>query len=197
MPQPSDPGATSPIEQTVGQIRRAATDGSAFLVGVVGFSGSWSQNTLPDAEVLARRELVRLFDSLNAPRPWCVSGATNSGVPAVAYSVARERGIPCIGVTATIARGFRLAPLSRIAWVGRDFGDESSDFVELCDAFWMIGGGLQSEREMRMAADRAKPITVVRGFGGAADRLTPHDLPSARFVSPLGPVGPTPHSSGS
>ena len=188
---------TTPVEQTVTEIRQAASQARAHLVGVVGFSGSWSHNALPEAESAAQREIERLFDALDVPRPWCVSGATDSGVPSVAYRVARERGLPCIGVTAAAARRYRLAPLDRIAWVGRDFGDESQAFVDLCDVFWMIGGGGQSEREMRLAADCGKPITVVRGLGGAADRVTTRDLPGARFVDLKNRITPYAHWSGS
>ena len=45
----------------------------------------------------------------------------------------------------------------------------------------MIGGGPQSEREVRLASELGKPTVVVQGLGGRADALTPDALTRARF----------------
>ena len=68
-------------------------------------------------------------------------------------------------------------------WHGRRFGDESEAFVAVCDALWVLGGGPQSEAEARLAGRAGLPVTLVRGLGGAAERLTEGDVPSARVVA--------------
>ena len=165
-------------------LRSGALELDFHLVGIVGFSGSWRRNSRRDARSVTRRVLENLFRGLGEARArtWCVSGATDYGVPAVAYEVAGRLGMPRIGLAAREALDHKLAPLDMLSLVGNRFGDESRAFVELCDQFWMIGGGSQSEQEMRLAARQGKPIIVVRGLGGRAESLTAADLPGAEFV---------------
>lgn len=81
----------------------------------------------------------------------------------LAYDVANARNIARVGVTAAAAREYPLAPpLDHILFIGARFGDESAAFVQLCDRFWMIGGGAQSEWEIRAATARARPGWCVR-----------------------------------
>lgn len=174
--------STNPVPESLSALKEKVREAEAFLVGIVGFSGSWSQNRRPDAERTTHRVIRHLFGRLEHARAWCVSGATNFGVPAVAYQVAEELDLRKVGLTARQALRYPLAELDHLVLVGERFGDESDAFVELCDVFWIIGGGAQSEQEMRLASEREKPILVVQGLGGAADRLTPVDLPNARFV---------------
>lgn len=170
--------------QSILSLRSAARDVGATLIGIVGFSGAWQDNARPEVKSTVERVINGLFDRVAEPEPvWCVSGATDFGVPAVAYAIAKQRDLYCVGVTAGEAQQFPLAALDRLVVVGDRFGDESRVFVDVCDRFWMIGGGSQAETEMRMAAHLGKPITVVRGVGGRADVLTKRDLPNARFIS--------------
>ena len=55
-------------------------------------------------------------------------------------------------------------------------------FVSMCDAFLLLGGGAQSQRESIAAHEQRKPVTVIQGFGGVADELGPEDLSRARFL---------------
>ncbi|MEN0061277.1 MAG: hypothetical protein AAGA48_03950 [Myxococcota bacterium] len=189
MPQPPNPKAPhNPRNRlSLNDLRAAARLVNAALVGIVGFSGSWAHNARKDAKQVARNALTGLFRrQSNAGQPpadlWCVSGATNFGVPALAYEVSTELHIPRIGLTAREALRYKLAELDVLTLVGRRFGDESRAFVDLCDVFWMIGGGSQSEAEMRLAAKRGKPIVVVQGLGGRADHMTLTELPTAQFL---------------
>ena len=162
------------------ELRRAAKAAGALLVGIAGFSGSWSNNTRPDAELVARRMLRSLFEEAQAEHAvWCVSGATNTGVPAVAYEVAEELSIHRVGITAAAAYSFPIASLHHLVVVGKRFGDESRVFVDLCERFWLLGGGAQSENEIRMAHAMGKDISIVRGLGGVAESL---DLEGARYL---------------
>ncbi len=111
-----------------------------------------------------------------------VSGATDRGVLHLAYAECAALSIRCGGVTAEEALRLRLAPMELVVSGGRRFGEESWIFVETADEFVMLGGGAQSHEEARMAAAQGKVVTVIRGFGGAADAVTLEEVPSARFV---------------
>lgn len=162
------------------ELRRAAKAAGALLVGVAGFSGSWSKSARADAEPAARKALRSLFEEARAERVlWCVSGATNSGVPRVAYEVAEELSVHRVGITAAAAYSFPIASLHHLVVVGKRFGDESQVFVDLCERFWLLGGGTQSEKEIRMAHAMGKDVCVVQGLGGAADSL---NLSGARYL---------------
>lgn len=180
MPTTSDP----PPRRTIRTLRSWARRTGAFLAGVVGFSGSWKRNPRPDAEAITARVLERLFrDASAGDAPvWCVSGATDFGVPAIAYRVAGDLGLCRVGITAEQAFRYPLAELDRLTVIGERFGDESEAFVRACNVVWMIGGGPQSEREVRLAHRLGKPVVVVQGLGGQADALTPEELPNATFV---------------
>lgn len=172
---------TSAAKVKPGELRRAAKAAGALLVGVAGFSGAWSNNARVDAEGAARKVFRSLFEEARGERVvWCVSGATNTGVPRVAYEVAEELDIHRVGITAAAAYSFPIASLHHLVVVGRRFGDESRIFVDLCERFWLVGGGTQSEKEIRMAHAMGKHICVVRGLGGAADSL---DLRGVRHLS--------------
>ncbi len=175
---------TDALVQRPSDLRRAARAAGAHLVGVVGFSGSWRHNPRRDAEQVAHATLLRLLQAARErTTPWCVSGATDLGVPALAYRAADALGLPTVGVTAAAARSYPLARLDHLVIVGRRFGDESSAFVDLCDELWMIGGGPQSEAEVRLAASMGKPIVVATGLGGRAEALDPEALPTARWIA--------------
>lgn len=175
---------TDAIVQRPSDLRRAARAAGARLIGVVGFSGSWRHNPREGAAAIALQTLHALFEAERAQHPelWCVSGATNLGVPALAYQAADALGLQAVGFTAEAARGYPLARLDRLVVVGRRFGDESEAFVSACDALWMIGGGPQSEAEARLAGARGCPVIVVRGLGGRAEALALEDVPTATFL---------------
>ena len=66
----------------------------------------------------------------------------------------------------------RCAPAMRyLVPVRREFGDESEVFVSMCDAFTVLGGGEQSRREAELGLAQGKVVTLITGFGGAADSL--------------------------
>lgn len=170
---------------SIDELRSEASDANAYLVGVAGYSDDWALNPRPDAEEVARSVLHRWFTDVGneGHRLWCVSGATDYGVPALAYDEARKMGLPCVGITAAEALQYRIARLERLVIVGQHFGEESMAFVDACERVLLIGGGPQAEREARLSVGRNTPLTVIRGLGGTADRLGPADLPGARFVT--------------
>jgi hypothetical protein len=164
--------------------RRQKRERASFVAGFVGYSGSFRRNPAPNAEARARSALATVLTALQAAHPALIvaSGATDLGVPALVYAECARLNIEAIGITADAALNHPLAPMQAVIPVGRRFGDESNVFVELCDAFWILGGGAQSAAEMRLARDWGKPITALQGLGGAADALLPEEWPQTRFV---------------
>ncbi len=155
------------------------------LLGVVGFAGRWRGPAAAreeDARRLLEREFVAARERHGASLV-IVSGATNSGVLNLTYAACERLGITAMGITAGQALAYSLAPMQYVIPVGQRFGDESPLFVESIDALVMLGGGAQSRREALAASGRGIPITVIQGFGGAADELTAEELPRARWVS--------------
>lgn len=164
------------------QLQHEKQNAAARAIGVIGFSSGFEKCDRPNAESTCRETLRRLFLQRKESHPetplWCISGATNVGVPRIAYEQAGELGVTRIGVTAAAAREFELAELEYLTIFGEQFGDESEIMLALCDEIWLIGGGNQSERETRRAVQLGVPVTIVQGFGGAADSFQPDELPA-------------------
>lgn len=185
---PSRPWATLTDAEVLNLegLKRRKAERAAFVVGFVGFSGGWTQNPIPRAQARAAAAIDAALATLrdeHGARLWVASGATDLGVPALVYAACARRSITAVGVTAGAAARYRLAPMAMLVPVGRRFGDESPAFLAVCDALWIVGGGAQSRREALMAAGAGKPVTVLRGVGGAADALTAEELPTARFLT--------------
>jgi len=166
-------------------------EGARHIVGVMGFSGAWRRSGLSGDALKTYIAGIRaaLHSTLAAlQRQWgtrlvMCSGATDIGVPGCAYHLCEEMGITAMGVTAGAAIRYTIAPMAVLVPVGRRFGDESHIFVGLCDAFVVLGGGPQSDAETRAAHQQGKPVTVIQGFGGAADAFSAEDLPGAVFIT--------------
>lgn len=161
-----------------------------YTVGVLGYAGSWKHAPFT-GELLVRWQhamhtaLHQVFASYSKQYPdrWMViSGATAVGVLNIAYTLCHTLSIPTMGIAPDRALQHPLARLDRMLPYGKSFGDESKIFVQLCDAFVVLGGGAQSKKELHMATRQGKPITVIQGFGGIADALTPEELPTATWI---------------
>lgn len=171
-------------------LRRWKDEGPRHLLGVMGFAGAWSRSghqgdALRAFKLNARRALEQaLLAARDAwgPRLAVVSGATDAGVLQLAYALCAAHGIPAAGVAPRRVLRYRTAEMALLLLHGQRFGDESALFVDLCDDFLVLGGGPQSEREARMAVAAGKPVTLIRGFGGAADALAAEGLAGARVV---------------
>ncbi len=154
----------------------------------MGYAGRWwgvdgdsAAQRRRAARGLLRAELVRLQRE-HGERLLMVSGATDRGVLRLAYAECASLSIRCAGVTAEEALRLSLASMELVVAGGRSFGEESWIFVDTADEFVMLGGGAQSHDEAKMAAAQGKRVTVIRGFGGAADAVTLEEVPTARFV---------------
>ena len=161
-----------------------------FVLGVLGYAGRWERTglrgTALHAFVAAARAALRdqllVLQAQHGPQLAMASGATNRGVLELAYELCAELGITALGVAPEQVLNYPLAPMDYLLPVGRRFGDESATFVRISDALLLLGGGGQSRREIRMGAAAGKPLTIVQGFGGAADQFIAAELPAARFV---------------
>jgi len=161
-----------------------------YVVGVLGFAGRWERSGLaPDAlaafidearEFLGR-ELLRAQQA-HGDRLVVCTGATNTGVLQLTYELCSALGIRTMSVAPDRALNYELGPLDFVIPLGEYFGDESEAFVRLGDEFVLLGGGNQSHQEILAAHLAGKPVTIIQGFGGIADELSPADLSNARWV---------------
>lgn len=161
-----------------------------YVVGVLGFAGRWERSGLEGEELACfvaeargalQAELGRVLEQ-HRERLIVATGATNTGVLQLTYALCVALGIPTASAAPDRALSYELGPLRYVLPTGQEFGDESDRFVNICDEFILLGGGKQSHREVLAASAAEKPITVIQGFGGIADELTPAELPKARFV---------------
>jgi hypothetical protein len=166
------------------------TQQNLYLAGVLGFAGQWERSGLDAAELTqfvadartALTEELQRVHGLHGERLVVSTGATNTGVLQLTYDICREKNFPTFSVAPDCALNYEVGPLDYVLPYGREFGDESDLFVQLCDEFILLGGGKQSHREILAAYRAAKPITIIQGFGGIADEFTVAELPAARFV---------------
>lgn len=166
------------------------TQQDLYVAGVLGFAGQWERSGLDateltqfvdDARIALAEELQRVHE-LFGERLVVSTGATNTGVLQLTYDICCEKSIPTFSVAPDCALNYEVGSLDYVLPHGREFGDESDLFVQLCDEFILLGGGKQSHREILAAHRASKPITIIQGFGGVADEFTSEELPAARFV---------------
>ncbi|KAJ4463006.1 putative Cell division control protein 31 [Paratrimastix pyriformis] len=119
-------------------------------IGVVGFS----QPDFDHGE--AREKLKKIIEEIIRGLPpgeiEIVSGLTASGVPLIAYQIARELGLRTAGVapSAALTHPYGCFPVDRKEIVGDTFGDESETFINQIDILVRVGGGMQSYREVEL-----------------------------------------------
>lgn len=160
------------------------------IVGVVGFTRSWQKiggkNQDANQLMAAARQVIQTELTLRQqryePRLVMCSGATDAGVLQLAYQEAAKLGITAMGVTPDRTLQYNVGEMSYLIPFGHEFGDESEAFLQVIDELILMGGGPQSRTETLAAIKLGKPVTIIQGFGGAADEFSPAMLPSARFV---------------
>ena len=166
------------------------------VVGIVGFARPWLQLGLHGqtlAQTVADARASICYELADRQRRYgerlvVASGATNEGVLRLAYEVCAFLNITAMGIAPDQALDFPLGEMQYVLPFGRAFGDESPVFVRTIDELLVLGGGPQSRREVFAAAEAGQPMTIIQGFGGIADQLTPTGLPAARFVRRISTV---------
>lgn len=130
-------------------------------IGVVGYSSGKFDEVKARSMVemglaSVERQAGRMVSEL-------VSGLTDVGVPGIAYRVADEQDITTIGIACFKAYEYDCYPVSDSIIVGKDWGDESEEFLSYIDALIRVGGGDQSFTEVESFKEM-KPDAVVVEF---------------------------------
>jgi hypothetical protein len=118
-------------------------------LGIVGYS----QQEFDEEKAIDLLRSILIQETLIHPDITIVSGLTNLGVPAVAYSLAKELNLKTMGVACAKAGCYKCFPCDRVHIVGEDWGDESETFLASIDKLIRVGGGKQSHAESARAKD--------------------------------------------
>ena len=165
-----------------GTFRYLCRERGWWVLGVMGYAGPFANPGVEDAAQTALAEQLEQARQRHGDRLAVASGATDAGVLALTYRWCARLGVTAIGITCEAGRRLPIAALDWLVPVGERFGDESALFVDICSAFVVLGGGEQSRREAIGGRAQDKPVTLIRGFGGAADALAEMQLPGATIV---------------
>jgi hypothetical protein len=136
-----------------GSARSHSQKGDYYSIGVVGYSGNkdynhdkaltFIQKSFNILEVFQRDKRIEL-----------VSGWTNLGIPKQAYEEAAKRRWRTVGIACEKAYEYERFPVDRVEVVGKEWGEESSTFLNSIDVLLRIGGGKQSQAETEEAIKR-------------------------------------------
>lgn len=125
-------------------MKRLIKKSSAKGIGFIGYSGQeFDENK-------AREIIEEIFKQLSKDSV-IVSGATNLGIPKLAYEKANKLGMKTIGVMCEKGHDYELAKLDNLIIKGKEWGEESDTFLSMIDTLYKIGGGEQSEKEFKKA----------------------------------------------
>ncbi len=144
-------------------------------IGIVGYSSDQIDQT--GAYALLEQSMLQLV-ALHAPKAppadiRIISGLTNIGVPKIAYQIASKLGYRTVGLSAARALKVKCGvyDVDERIIIGREFGDESLEFVTRIDYLIRVGGGKQSRHEMGLF--KGKCAVLGRSV---AEYLIEHDL---------------------
>lgn len=93
-----------------------------------------------------------------------VSGATNQGIPRLVYEEARKYNaqygewFTIVGIMPFEGYNYELYHCDEIYVFGDKFGDESRSFINGIDVLYKIGGGEQSDKELKMAKEKKMQV---------------------------------------
>jgi hypothetical protein len=135
----------------------------AVNIGFVGYSDSkfdkkYAQKLIDAVFDKIENEFCNTSELVNI-----ITGATNLGIPKMVYDKANEENIRLgkrfnlVGVMAKEGYEYELYPCDIIYAYGKNFGDESKEFISMLDLFIKIGGGKQSIKELSMAKEKGIP----------------------------------------
>ena len=131
--------------------RRWLTAQSPLRVGVVGYTDDWGEWSFDRgrARAILRVELGRVAEANRGRTIEVVTGLTDMGIPKIAYEVAAEYGMICVGLASWKALNNPQVHVDKIILEGADWGDESETFLDYIDQLIKVGGGPQSEAEFK------------------------------------------------
>jgi hypothetical protein len=126
-------------------------------VGVVGYSNDkkFDHEIAKTLMVAAFKNVMASFDTEDIE---VVSGWTSSGIPKIAYDMAKKYKFSTVGLSAKEAEEYETYDVDKVIIEGEKFGDESEKFIDYIDCLIRVGGGEQSMNETKMA--KAKGLEV-------------------------------------
>jgi len=125
-------------------------------IGVVGYSGARFDESIAKALLILAFDIV---ESDNKSDEYSiVSGCSDMGIPGLAYEEADKRGWETVCFSAEEVKQYDCYDTDKEIIVGKEFGDESDDFIKYIDCLVRVGGGAQSIKETKMAKDANKSV---------------------------------------
>lgn len=119
-------------------------------IGIVGYCSQYFDKK--EAKEKIEKTIDKIVKNSNLP-VIIVSGLTNIGIMAIAYQIASERGYKTVGYACEKANDMELFDVDKKHIVGKNWGDESEEFLNNIDVFIKAGGGEQSKDELKMAKE--------------------------------------------
>jgi hypothetical protein len=117
-------------------------------IGFVGFSSAKFDETK------AKEIIKEAFDTfIKNKKVEIVSGLTNLGIPKLVYKEAKKRELYTVGIACEKAKEYDCFDCDKVIIVGKEWGDESEDFLNYIDVLIKIGGGKQSVKEFKKAKE--------------------------------------------
>ena len=122
-------------------------------IGFIGYSASNFDETK------AKKIIKDIFETFDNDEDYViVSGATNMGIPKLVYSEANKyENMHLVGIMCKEGYSYELYPCDTILAIGDSWGEESETFISFIDELYKIGGGPQSEKELKMALEAGLP----------------------------------------
>lgn len=130
---------------------------SELRIGVVGYCPPTKFNSELAREYIRNSYNLLEMDFPNIPKK-VVSGLTNVGIIAIAYSEAINRNWRTMGVACSKANDYPCFPVDEKIIIGGNWGDESKTFLDNIDILVRVGGGKQAHMETRNAIEMQKKV---------------------------------------
>ena len=121
---------------------------SKIRIGVIGYSTKYFNKKEAESKL---KELINKIVKNSKLPITIVSGLTNIGISAIAYKIAKEYGYKTTGYACEKANELELFDVDSKKIIGKNWGDESEEFLNNIDYLIKIGGGEQSEKEFNNA----------------------------------------------
>lgn len=128
-----------------------------FRIGVVGYSSKYFDKKKARS-LLEKGIKAALKHNIKDEAVEIVSGLTNIGIPALAYTIACEHDYRTSGYACGKAEDFQLFDVDEKHIVGKKWGDESEEFLANLDVLIRVGGGEQSHTEVKAMQEKNLPV---------------------------------------
>jgi 2'-5' RNA ligase len=124
-----------------------------FKIGIVGYSAVYfdKKKAKEILEKLIDKAIKKNTEKLPIS---IVSGLTDLGIPALAYKIATERSYQTVGYACKQAKQFDCFNVDQENIIGKEWGDESEEFLNNIDVIIRVGGGKQSLAEVKQAKEK-------------------------------------------